>query len=123
FAGVRQSPAQFEDGAAGAAIPLLQARNDVAELHSEAGGGRSFTGRAGWPTQTWEGGRSRTTTARAPTTHSAPTVTPGPTKTSAASQAFSPITIGWATSGMLQRRKSWVPAQRWQYWLRVAPRH
>ena len=30
--------------------------------------------------------------------------------------------IGLATSGMLQRLKSCVPAQRWQFWDTVAPR-
>ena len=37
---------------------------------------------------------------------------PGPTNTSAPSHALRPITIGAVTSGMSQRVKSWVPAQR-----------
>jgi hypothetical protein len=52
------------------------------------------------PAQTVLGGVSLTTTDRAPTTQSSPIETPGPTKTSAATQAFSPIVIGFVTSGM-----------------------
>src|SRR5580692_1943468 len=85
------------------------------------GSARTLSGRQGAPAQIMCGGKSRTTTERAPTTHSSPTVTPGPTKTSAPSHAFSPITMGCTTSGMLQRVKSCVPAQRWQCWLRLAP--
>lgn len=59
--------------------------------------------RAGLPTATTPAGRSRTTTAPAPTTVSSPMVTPGHTITPPPSHTLSPIVIGAAASSLSRR--------------------
>ena len=60
--------------------------------------------RAGLPTATTFAGRSRTTTAPAPTTVFSPIVTPGQTMTPPPSQTLSPIVIGCAALPLVAAR-------------------
>src|SRR3954465_7805536 len=72
--------------------------------------------RAGTPIATTPAGRSRVTTAPAPTTVCSPIVTPGQTITPALNQTLSPTTIGLADSQPIRRGSGsigWVAVMNW----------
>src|SRR5699024_6617236 len=58
---------------------------------------------AGFPTATTFAGRSRVTTAPAPTTVFCPILTPGQTITPPPSHTLSPMVMGWAASHLSRR--------------------
>ena len=74
--------------------------------------------RAGLPTATTLAGRSRTTTAPAPTTVFSPMLTPGPTITPPPSQTLFPTLIGSAASHLARRGSAstgWVGVRNWTF--------
>jgi hypothetical protein len=81
--------------------------------------GARFTGTAGLPRATIQGGRSLNTLERAVTTAPSPIVTPGPTNTSAVIQTRSPMVMGAATSGIAAFEWSWLAVHKKLYWLMV----
>src|SRR5690606_14661160 len=88
---------------AGRGGPAAGRRRRRRALTRRTGAHRERTTLAGLPTATTPAGRSRLTTAPAPTTVSSPIVIPGSTITPPPSHTFAPIVIGSAASHFARR--------------------